>query len=890
MQLFKSVYFADHPASSASRKNLKIAFGPADEHIYERVAKLSSEDVRQAMGITSFTEIKQHAEAAGRTVNAFCVERLRGTHSQTDRNQLYLPEVKLPPHFDIDPIQTTFRGGITEPLHDWYPYLEGYSPDFVNSVLDAFAPKARRVIDPFGGTGTTPLAVAKRGGLGLYCELNPLLQFLIETKASAVVQSARQRAALVTTLERLASDIGREVQQHEADGRLLAAYAATFGASAFFAEDTLQTVLKLRTWLDAVDCVAPAAGAIVTVAAAAALLSNSNLIRRGDVRFRKGPNEIAARNDDLIGDIAGRIRFMAETIKTLHRVAIRPLLIAGDAKRLERVAALDLDAIVTSPPYLNGTNYYRNTKLELWFLRALHTKADLAGFRSQTVTAGINDVTVDKLAAPVNETVAALVRELNGDCYDRRIPQMVASYFSDMSKVIAGLEPHMKAGAPLLMDIGDSAYAGVHVDTPAVLAEMLAARGWRNPREIVLRKRLSRSGQALRQVLIVADAPASATRPVELPQWKRQWAKFKKTLPHQSGDFAKRNWGNPLHSLCSYQGKMKPSLAKHLVDAFTRPGDVLLDPFGGVGTIPFEAAMAGVKSWSFDISPAAVPIAMAKLMPASAAECEAVLVKLDRAIRAASVSEAERAEVGQIHFNGPLPAYFHPQTFDEILKARAYFHANPPINPAAALVFASLLHVLHGNRPYALSRRSHPITPFAPTGEAEYKSLVEKVRDKMARALAVERSGAFVPGASLFQDATAPWPIEVDNIDAVITSPPFFDSTRFYLANWMRLWFAGWMGDDFKKRPLAFVDERQKQDFAVYQPIIRQARERLKPSGVCVFHLGKSKKCNMAAEIQKIASPWFARTEIFSENVEHCESHGIRDKGTVVEHLYLVLY
>ena len=57
-----------------------------------------------------------------------------------------------------------------------------------------------------------------------------------------------------------------------------------------------------------------------------------------------------------------------------------------------------------------------------------------------------------------------------------------------------------------------------------------------------------------------------------------------------------------------------------------------------------------------------------------------------------------------------------------------------------------------------------------------------------------------------------------------------------------------------------------------------------------MFHLGKSKKCDMAVEIQKVASTWFARSEIFSENVEHCESHGIRDKGTVVEHLYLVLY
>jgi hypothetical protein len=47
-------------------------------------------------------------------------------------------------------------------------------------------------------------------------------------------------------------------------------------------------------------------------------------------------------------------------------------------------------------------------------------------------------------------------------------------------------------------------------------------------------------------------------------------------------------------------------------------------------------------------------------------------------------------------------------------------------------VFASLLHVLHGNRPYALSRRSHPLTPYAPTGPVEYKSLLRKLEETTA--------------------------------------------------------------------------------------------------------------------------------------------------------------
>ena len=45
----------------------------------------------------------------------------------------------------------------------------------------------------------------------------------------------------------------------------------------------------------------------------------------------------------------------------------------------------------------------------------------------------------------------------------------------------------------------------------------------------------------------------------------------------------------------------------------------------------------------------------------------------------------------------------------------------------------------------------------------------------------------------------------------------------------------------------------------------------------------------MAKEIAHVARPWFRNVEVVSESVRHCESHGIRDKGTVVEHTYLLM-
>ncbi len=74
-------------------------------------------------------------------------------------------------------------------------------------------------------------------------------------------------------------------------------------------------------------------------------------------------------------------------------------------------------------------------------------------------------------------------------------------------------------------------------------------------------------------------------------------------LPYKQDGMAARNWGHPRHSICSFPSKMKPALASVLVELFSLPDSVVLDPFGGSGTIPFEAALGGRLAVSNDLSP-----------------------------------------------------------------------------------------------------------------------------------------------------------------------------------------------------------------------------------------------------------------------------------------------
>lgn len=893
-QSFKTIYFSDYPAESSHKKNLTLAFSSRDASVYEAFKALSSQELRETLGHDSYESLLRAAAEEGIAINTYCVRQLRRMVAEADAKQHpTLPSLTASPLPLFEPIQTTFRGGQSEPLHDWYPYLEGYSPQFVEQVLQEFAPQATRVLDPFAGSGTTPLTVANLGRQAFYCELNPLLQYLIEAKTNALTADEVTRSRWAAHLNALADQLPTSLRDSAPDDLLRETYTATFGDSRFFDDDVFTEVLRARTFIDEMACAEPYIAQFLTIAALSSLLLASRLIRRGDVRFRTEA-ELKRKSEEFIPSVQQFLRLIASDLVRITPITEHPMLVCENSRYLDSIPSLEVDAVVTSPPYLNGTNYFRNTKVELWFLRCLRQASDLAGFRHRAITAGINDVTVGKaLTNDLPDSVAVVVNRLKESAYDMRIPLMAATYFSDMNAVFKGLRQHITRDCSLMIDIGDSAYAGVHVPTHTILTELLTSQGFSFDREIVLRRRMSRSGDALQQLLLVFRTTRAARVRAGQPEVNRasaqKWAQFKAELPHQQGEYAKRNWGHPLHSLCSYQGKMKPALASHLVQTFVPAGGRMLDVFGGTGTIPFEAALHGAQSWSFDISPAAHHIACAKIGSHDTQECELLMDGLEEYIRAGRVSQSELSAAREIKFNGALPDYFSPETFREVLLARRYFMESPPHTPSASLVFASLLHVLHGNRPYALSRRSHPITPFAPTGPAEYRPLMKSLRDKVRRSLDLPYPDAFTPGAAQLQDATAWWPQEVNNLDAVITSPPFFDSTRFYLANWMRLWFCGWEWLSFRTQPMAYVDERQKSSFDIYAPIFRQARERLKAGGVFVLHLGQSRKCDMAQALRETAGRWFRVLDLFTESVGHCESHGIRDKGTVTSHQYLVL-
>ncbi|MBF6271649.1 DNA methyltransferase [Nocardia farcinica] len=362
--------------------------------------------------------------------------------------------------------------------------------------------------------------------------------------------------------------------------------------------------------------------------------------------------------------------------------------------------------------------------------------------------------------------------------------------------------------------------------------------------------------------------------------------RFKRQLPYKHAPYDSRSWGHKLHSLCSYQGKLKPAIAHWLVQEFTQPGDLVIDPLCGVGTIPFEAALLGRRGIGNDLSPFASTIAQAKLSPPSEVEALAGLEKIEQAMSCVKLSGSDytAAEFG---LNASVRDYYHPDTLSEILQARKVFLSREFSDQPSMFVWASLLHVLHGNRPYALSRTSHPITPFSPKGPSEYKSVVEKTRARIRLALAADLPSSFIAGQGIegnYRDLKSRLP--AGEAKAIITSPPFL-GMRFDRPNWLRMWFCGWSARDFHTTSLNFLERQQTKSLDPYISFFEVSHGLLQEGGLLIMHIGSSKNDRLVDGIRGLAGPQFELAGEVVEDVAALEQHGLTDKGrrTTAHHL-----
>lgn len=375
-----------------------------------------------------------------------------------------------------------------EPIHRWYSYVEGYSSCLIveelKNILSINA-DIRAIYDPFCGTGTTALVASCKGIDSFYSESNPFMQKVIETKINGV--RTFKENSLIDKLEKYLDLISNcKIQE----------YADWNGFEKFFDPKQLCELLTIKSIIS--DESNQVLRDVLFVALSSIIVKVSKMTRRGDLRYAK---EKEYKSENVIKCFVDKLKEIIFDIRNYGQtLQCNTVKVSEDARDNNYIDTFD--CAITSPPYLNGTNYIRNTKLELKLNDFILHEKELPIFHSKGIVAGINNVSKRTSVTRILPMVEPYVEMLKAVSYDTRIPKMVAGYFSDMDKVIHKLSISVKNGGFFTMDIGDSQFAGVYIPTHQILSEICSRHGFILYDEEILRQRHSKNGMLLSQRLL----------------------------------------------------------------------------------------------------------------------------------------------------------------------------------------------------------------------------------------------------------------------------------------------------------------------------------------------------------------------------------------------------
>lgn len=368
------------------------------------------------------------------------------------------------------------QGTANLPFQRWFHFKEAFSPKFVADTLGSLPYRVEKCADPFAGSGTTAVTCRMLGIKSVGVEVNPFLADLIQAKLTPVSASefCAKYERLVSGLTIKSVDkaaipgMPPTLQEPGPDGRFV------FSADVF---RTARAIIRRSASMD------PDQARLLRVLLGSVLVPNSNVVINGKGRrYRRDVSRAQKTGDDLIRSlddvvdiaVADLTRFSGLP-KGEHRI------LRGDARvELRRVSSADV--AIFSPPYPNSFDYTDVYNLELWMLGYLGSSPDNSALRHQTVRSHVQTKWKETPRLTSSKRLSQVVRALakrRSDLWNRNIPEMVGFYFDDLWTIFGHLSRILKPGHHAIVAIGDSQYAGVHIDVAGILTECVAGLGFR---------------------------------------------------------------------------------------------------------------------------------------------------------------------------------------------------------------------------------------------------------------------------------------------------------------------------------------------------------------------------------------------------------------------------
>lgn len=379
-----------------------------------------------------------------------------------------------------------FNKNKLEPVHRWYPFVEGYSKEFIKSIVDETGKQDLVCLEPFSGSGTTALELQNMGIKCISFEVNPLMYLVSRVKLYKHYSLGVVHKQLVKVLkDARGSNLGTVnspfFTMYQSGGRKKWNLSLEVGVA----------VEKLKT---AIHNIREAAYAdLFLVALASILLDVSNLYRNGKcLSYKENWQDAHLTQEDVFKSFANKVT--NDIIPDIQQFEILPhadvetcdnyhLLFNEDCRTAidNYVEDDSVDLVITSPPYLNSRDYTDTYMLELKALGFTKNLGEIRALRQKTLRSHVQIRWSDKTNidnTELEETLKKLKLASKDKVWNPSIISMVRLYFVDMQTVFRALAKKVKQGGKVYFNVSNSAYFGVEINTLEICSSIAEKEGF----------------------------------------------------------------------------------------------------------------------------------------------------------------------------------------------------------------------------------------------------------------------------------------------------------------------------------------------------------------------------------------------------------------------------
>ena len=338
------------------------------------------------------------------------------------------------------------------PVYNWFYYKEGFSRDLVLELIRMFNIKEEQtVLDPFCGVGTTLLASQESGINSIGFDVHPVSVFVSKTKTDRYDLNE-----LKCWSKKLFSEKFEKPDISCQPPLVKKAFKKETLEDAVFFRNKIMFIPseKTRNFLML---------ALMNSAVKASYIYKDGAV----IKIRKKPVP------PLRKFFQRTVNKMLRDLKNFQRKESKTFVDFGDARKL-RIDNESIDAVITSPPYLNKIEYSKVYEIEQkLFLDLFQEKPALRSYIG--IDTDINEINRNLLEY--------------SDSLPETLPPEAKPYFLDLIQVTKELYRICKKGAKLGIVIGNGCFPHTVVDSDIILCKIAKKTGFKVKKLLVLNKR-----------------------------------------------------------------------------------------------------------------------------------------------------------------------------------------------------------------------------------------------------------------------------------------------------------------------------------------------------------------------------------------------------------------